>query len=310
MAQIRTALSPEEQAEKTKIMEARRAQDLIGHSPVEKKKGVLEQYGEGVKDDFINDQVSGFEEAGKKQLDKYMNKANDYITKSNPINTAKTKAPLSDASMQGMAGPEIGAKAMNPMATVNPSQMGMGGAEIGASSLGTAMGGQGAMNAAMAANPATMGMGGAELGALASQGATAGAGGAAGAGMMAGMATAVPYIGAGLMAAKLLGVKGFAQGGEIGPLSPLYQADGTNMPIGSLNEMTEYDQKQYEKNNPKLTKDEMPKEKPDSLAMLIARQKMREASSVESINEKDYKNKGMTEDEAQRLMENRSMIGR
>jgi len=80
--------------------------------------------------------------------------------------------------------------------------------------------------AALAANPATMGMGGAEV-ALAGQamgGAGAGAG-LAGAGGMAALGTAIPYVGAGLLAGKALGL--FNEGGMVGPLSPQYNAQGT-----------------------------------------------------------------------------------
>jgi len=278
------ALDSEEERKRAQTLEQRQAKDLIGHSPIEKRKGVLQQGKDMAKDEAISQAQS----IGKEKLKESFNNATDYITKSNPINTAKTKAPLSNANMQGMGGPQLGAT----------------------------MGGQGAMNAAMAANPATMGMGGAELGALASQGAT---GGAAAGGAMAGLTTAMPYVAAGLAAAKLLGVKGFAQGGEIGPLSPLYRAEGTpELTIGDINEMTAYDQEQHEKNNPNLTKDQMPKSRPDSLGMLIARQKMREAkqkaneaSSSEEINEKEYRHniKGMSPDQVRRLMNNQPMIG-
>jgi len=44
---------------------------------------------------------------------------------------------------------------------------------------------------------------------------------ALGTGAMTGMATAVPYVGAGLLAGKALGL--FNQGGQIGPLSPRFQ---------------------------------------------------------------------------------------
>ena len=47
---------------------------------------------------------------------------------------------------------------------------------------------------------------------------------ALGTGAMTGMATAVPYVGAGLMAGKMLGL--FNAGGQVGPLSPQYAADG------------------------------------------------------------------------------------
>jgi len=82
--------------------------------------------------------------------------------------------------------------------------------------------GQAATNAALASTPATMGMGGAQLGAL-----TGGAGAGMGAGM-ATLATAVPYVGAGLLAGKALGL--FNQGGQVGPLSLQYRAEGTMTP--------------------------------------------------------------------------------
>jgi len=94
-----------------------------------------------------------------------------------------------------------------------------------------AVAGQAATNAALASTPATMGMAGAELGALASTGAGAGAAGAAGAGAgMAALGTAVPYIGAAMLADKALGLgimdSLFSEGGKVGPLSPQYKAEG------------------------------------------------------------------------------------
>jgi len=47
----------------------------------------------------------------------------------------------------------------------------------------------------------------------------------AGAGGMAALGTAVPYVGAGLLAGKALGL--FNQGGQVGPLSAQYKAQGT-----------------------------------------------------------------------------------
>jgi len=47
----------------------------------------------------------------------------------------------------------------------------------------------------------------------------------AGAGSMAAIGTAVPYIGAGLLAGKALGL--FNEGGQVGPLAPQYNAQGT-----------------------------------------------------------------------------------
>ena len=109
----------------------------------------------------------------------------------------------------------------------------------------------GAANAAaLAANPATMGMGGAEV-ALAGQamgGAGAGAG-LAGAGGMAALGTAVPYVGAGLLAGKALGL--FNEGGMVGPLSTQYNAQGTMteeqaraLMMNQLEPMTEISQEQ------------------------------------------------------------------
>jgi len=207
------------------------------HTKVEKEKGLIEQAGDVAQDEFKNEAS----EFGKEQLSKAYNKASEYMKPkpTEPMQLAQNKAPISDASMQGMAGPDADVLSkyqgqINAAKSVNPAHMGMDGAQLGASPLGTAMGGQAATNAAMAANPATMGAAGAELGALASTtGATTaatGAAGAAGAGAgMAALGTAVPYIGAGIMAAKLLGVKGFSQGGEVGPLSPHYAADGMSV---------------------------------------------------------------------------------
>ena len=42
---------------------------------------------------------------------------------------------------------------------------------------------------------------------------------------MAGIGTAMPYVGAGLLAGKALGL--FNQGGQVGPLSAQYHAEGT-----------------------------------------------------------------------------------
>lgn len=72
--------------------------------------------------------------------------------------------------------------------------------------------------AKLASTPATMGMGGAEV-------ALTGQALAPAAGSMAAIGTAVPYIGAGLLAGKALGL--FNQGGQIGPLSAQYHAEGT-----------------------------------------------------------------------------------
>jgi len=93
-----------------------------------------------------------------------------------------------------------------------------------------AVAGQAATNAALANAGLT---GGAEI-ALAGQSLapSLAATGATGAGMGAGMAalgTAVPYIGAGLIAGKALGL--FNQGGQVGPLSTQYHAKG-GMPEG------------------------------------------------------------------------------
>ena len=85
-----------------------------------------------------------------------------------------------------------------------------------------AVAGQAATNAAMSSTPALMGMGGAQLGAGAATGAATGAGMGAG---MAALGTAVPYVGAGLLAGKALGL--FNQGGMVGPLAPQYNAQGT-----------------------------------------------------------------------------------
>jgi hypothetical protein len=98
-----------------------------------------------------------------------------------------------------------------------------GALDKGQSALMGAIPSAGAAKAAMlSSTPATMGMGGAEV-ALAGQtlAPTAGAG-------MAALGTAVPYVGAGLLAGKALGL--FNEGGMVGPLSLQYRAEGTMTP--------------------------------------------------------------------------------
>jgi hypothetical protein len=59
---------------------------------------------------------------------------------------------------------------------------------------------------------------------------TAGTGaitGGAGAGAMAGIGTAMPYVGAGILAGKALGF--FNEGGQVGPLSPQYASKGAGV---------------------------------------------------------------------------------
>lgn len=76
--------------------------------------------------------------------------------------------------------------------------------------------GQGATNAALSSMPITAGMGGAEV-ALAGQSLAAPLAGGAGAGAMTALGTAMPYVGAAMLAGKALGF--FNNGGMVGPLS-------------------------------------------------------------------------------------------
>jgi hypothetical protein len=92
----------------------------------------------------------------------------------------------------------------------------------GQSALMGAIPSAGAAKAAMlSSTPATMGMAGPSLGAATGAGAGMGAG-------MAALGTAVPYVGAGLLAGKALGL--FNEGGMVGPLSLQYRAEGTMTP--------------------------------------------------------------------------------
>ena len=97
-----------------------------------------------------------------------------------------------------------------------------GALDTGQSALMGAIPSAGAAKAAMlSSTPATMGMAGPSLGAATGAGAGMGAG-------MAALGTAVPYVGAGLLAGKALGL--FNQGGQVGPLSTQYHAEGTMTP--------------------------------------------------------------------------------
>jgi hypothetical protein len=97
-----------------------------------------------------------------------------------------------------------------------------GALDKGQSALMGAIPSAGAAKAAMlSSTPATMGMAGPSLGAATGAGAGMGAG-------MAALGTAVPYVGAGLLAGKALGL--FNEGGMVGPLSLQYRAEGTMTP--------------------------------------------------------------------------------
>ena len=64
------------------------------------------------------------------------------------------------------------------------------------------------------------------------------AGGMAASGMGAGMATAMPYVGMGLLGAKMLGL--FSQGGYVGPLSGVaYKYDGGKISASFYNKTKE-----------------------------------------------------------------------
>lgn len=160
-------------------------------------------------------------------------------------------APLAqrEKGMGEQVGDMYKQKAMN--AAVNESsKMAMDGAKpymqkitnainpMGSAGAGT-VAGQATTNAALASTPATMGMAGAELGALASTAAPVatgvGTGVATGVGAGAGMAalgTAVPYIGAAMLAGKALGF--FNEGGKVVPLSPEYKMSGGPLSMGVL----------------------------------------------------------------------------
>lgn len=176
-------------------------------SPNEKKKMQMARY-QAQAGPLAQEKPGMISQAKDYALNKAMNKgmgmAEDY---------AMSKAqPLMDAGMA--KGKELLAKGVTNIA---PSVVG-----------------QAATNTALSSMPITAGMGGAEV-ALAGQSlapslAATGAGTAgAGAGMAA-LGTAVPYVGAALLAGKALGF--FKQGGMVGPLSEaMYKNRG-----GEINE--------------------------------------------------------------------------
>ena len=132
------------------------------------------------------------------------------------VNQNQFQAPQAPLSQDPGVGTQMANMAKNRamQGALNTGQKELMGAIAGPSA--------GATNAAaLAANPATMGMGGAEV-ALAGQTL---APSVAGAGGMAALGTAIPYVGAGLLAGKALGL--FNEGGMVGPLSAQYHAEGT-----------------------------------------------------------------------------------
>jgi hypothetical protein len=169
--------------------------------------------------------------ASPNEKEKQMMKMRQYQAQAGPL--AQQKPGMAEqmgdkvkneAMNEGM---NMGKEAAQPyMQSIKNAINPMGSAGAGA------VAGQAATNAALASTPATMGMGGAQLGALASTGAGAGAGAAGAAGAGAGMAalgTAVPYIGAAMLADQALGLgimdSLFSDGGKVGPLAQ-YKAEG------------------------------------------------------------------------------------
>ena len=139
------------------------------------------------------------EQMGTKIKDKAMNDATNKVS-NYAMDAAK---PYAQSAMN----------AINPMASAGSG----------------AVAGQAAANVAASTTPSLMGMGGASLGAapLATTGAAAGGGA-----LMAGIGTAMPYVGAAMLADKALGLGimdsiGLANGGQIGPLNSQYYAEGT-----------------------------------------------------------------------------------
>jgi len=138
------------------------------------------------------------EQMGTKIKDKAMNDATNKVS-NYAMDAAK---PYAQSAMN----------AINPMASAGSG----------------AVAGQAAANVAASTTPSLMGMGGASLGAapLATTGAAAGGGA-----LMAGIGTAMPYVGAAMLADKALGLGimdsiGLANGGQIGPLNSQYYAQG------------------------------------------------------------------------------------
>jgi len=156
-------------------------------SPNEKEKMQMRQY--QAQPAPLAEQKPGFVEefgnmAKKRAMEGALNKGQNFLTEGG-----------AKPYMQGIT------NAINPMGSAGAG----------------AVAGQAATNAAMSSTPALMGMGGAQLGAGAATG-------AAGMGGMAALGTAVPYVGAGLLAGKALGL--FNEGGMVGPLSTQYKAGG------------------------------------------------------------------------------------
>jgi len=156
-------------------------------SPNEKEKMQMRQY--QAQPAPLAEQKPGFVEefgnmAKKRAMEGALNKGQNFLTEGG-----------AKPYMQGIT------NAINPMGSAGAG----------------AVAGQAATNAAMSSTPALMGMGGAQLGAGAATG-------AAGMGGMAALGTAVPYVGAGLLAGKALGL--FNEGGQVGPLSTQYKAGG------------------------------------------------------------------------------------
>jgi hypothetical protein len=140
------------------------------------------------------------------------------------------------------AGQEGIMKGISGMGTAAPSTTQMAGLEslAGTSGAGLSPGaaqavlGSGTQAAPLVAEAAGMtsaGLAGTTGTGLATSAGTSAAAAGAGAGGMAALGTAVPYIGAAMLADQALGLgimdSLFSEGGKVGPLSPQYKAEGT-----------------------------------------------------------------------------------
>ena len=186
-------------------------------SPNQKEKMMQMKRYEAQAGPLAPQQPGVMQQAGDMVKNRAMNKGLDYGEKQ--ITSALTPTALATPSATQMAG-------LEGLAGTSGAGLSPGAAQavLGSSSSAAPL-------VAEAAGMTSAGLAGTTGAGLATTAGTGAATAGAGAGMAA-LGTAVPYVGAALLAGKALGF--FNEGGQVGPLSPEYKMSGGPLGMGAL----------------------------------------------------------------------------
>jgi hypothetical protein len=193
-------------------------------SPNQKEKMMQMKRYEAQAGPLAPQQPGVMQQAGDMVKNRAMNKGLDYGEKQ--ITSALTPTALATPSATQMAG-------LEGLAGTSGAGLSPGAAQavLGSST-------QAAPLVAEAAGMTSAGLAGTTGAGLATSAGTSAAAAGAGAGGMAALGTAVPYIGAAMLADQALGLgimdSLFSEGGKVGPLSPEYKMSGGPLGMGAL----------------------------------------------------------------------------